>query len=414
MTNLKYSLLIISVLLGSINMAFAQKSKQDQLEERRQELRQEIKKINSLLFENTSKKKSQTSLVEDLNYKLSVRRNLIKVTNEQANLLTREINTNQNKISNLNKELQILKDNYSKLIVKSYKNKNKQSRIMFLLSSNNFKQAYKRLQYINQYSDYQKKQGQEISVKTLELQNTNAILIKQKSSKDALIKENRIAQQELEKDVAQQQLIIASIQKDLDKFSAEVKQKQREVDKIDKEIKDIIRVAIAKSKKKAKTSTKSNTNTSKAEEFALTAETKALATNFLNNKGKLPWPVEKGVVKVRYGTQPHPVNRSLTIQSNGVRIATVPNAEVRAVFNGEVLAVSKPRRGSITIMIQHGSYVTSYTNLKEVYVTEGQKVKTKQNIGKIYTNSLTNETVLRFSIFKNTDTQNPAYWIYKM
>uniref|UniRef100_UPI0035C7A377 murein hydrolase activator EnvC family protein n=1 Tax=Aurantibacter sp. TaxID=2807103 RepID=UPI0035C7A377 len=375
--------------------------------------RQEIKKINTLLFQNSSKKKSQTSLIEDLNYKLNVRRNLIKVTNQQANLLTREINTNQDKISNLNKELQLLKDNYSKLIVKSYKNKNKQSRVMFLLSSSNFKQAYKRLQYIDQYSDYQKKQGEEIASKTLELQNTNSVLIKQKSSKEALIQENRIAQQELEKDVAQQQVIIASIQKDLDKFSAEVKKKQQEANKIDKQIKDIIRVAIAKSRKTVK-SNKSNTNTSKTEEFALTAESKALAASFLGNKGKLPWPVLEGVVKVRYGKQPHPIDRSLTIQSNGVRIATNPNTKVRAVFNGEVLAISKPKRGSISIMIQHGSYVTSYTNLKEVYVTEGQKVKTKQDIGKIYTNSITNETILRFSIFKNTATQNPAYWIYKM
>ena len=117
---------------------------------------------------------------------------------------------------------------------------------------------------------------------------------------------------------------------------------------------------------------------------------------------------------MRYGKQPHPIVKSLTIQSHGVRIATNPNAKVRAVFNGEVLAISKPKRGSISIMIQHGSYVTSYTNLKEVYVTEGQKVKTKQDIGRIYTNSSTNETILRFSIFKNTDTQNPAYWIYKM
>ena len=413
MMHFKYHLVVIVSLLFSVNSAFAQKSKQDQLEERRQELRLEIKKINTLLFQNNSKKKSETTLVEDLNYKLSVRRNLIKITNQQANLLTREINTNQNKISNLNKELELLKDNYSKLIVKSYKNKNKQSRVMFLLSSNNFKQAYKRLQYINQYSDYQKKQGEEIATKTIDLQSTNTTLIKQKASKDVLIKENRVAQQELEKDVAQQQVIIASIQKDLDKFTAQVKKKQQEANKIDKQIKDIIRAAIAKSRKKVKPS-KAKINKGKAEEFALTAESKALAANFLGNKGKLPWPVVEGIVKVRYGKQPHPIDRSLTIQSNGVRIATNPNSKVRAVFNGEVLAISKPKRGSISIMVQHGSYVTSYTNLKEVFVTEGQKVKTKQDIGVIYTNSITNETILRFSIFKNTDTQNPAYWIYKM
>lgn len=411
MNSLKHSLCIL-FLVGFTFLASAQKSKRDQLENRRLELRREINKINDLLTSNTNKKKSQATVIEDLNYKISVRQNLIKVTNEQANLLTREINKNQTKISDLNNELEILKDSYSKLIVKSYKNKNKQSRIMFLLSANDFKQAYKRLQYINQYSDYQKKQGEDISVKTEELKTVNASLIEQKKTKDILIKENRIAQADLEKDVEEQQKVIALIQKDLDKYKAEINKKQSQVAKIDKQIKDIIRRAIAKSRKKS--DKKSGKKPGKTEEFALTAETKKLAASFLANKGKLPWPVEKGVVKVRYGKQPSPIDRSITIQSNGVRIATKQGVKVRAVFSGEVLSVQKAKRGSISVLIQHGSYVSSYTNLKSVFVKEGDKVKTKQNIGSIFTNTISGETILRFSIFKNSTTQNPAYWIYKM
>ena len=411
MNSLKHSLCIL-FLVGFTYLASAQKSKRDQLENRRLELRREINKINDLLTSNTNKKKSQATVIEDLNYKISVRQNLIKVTNEQANLLTREINKNQTKISDLNNELEILKDSYSKLIVKSYKNKNKQSRIMFLLSANDFKQAYKRLQYINQYSDYQKKQGEDISVKTEELKTVNASLIEQKKTKDILIKENRIAQADLEKDVEEQQKVIALIQKDLDKYKAEINKKQSQVAKIDKQIKDIIRRAIAKSRKKS--AKKSGKKPGKTEEFALTAETKKLAASFLANKGKLPWPVEKGVVKVRYGKQPSPIDRSITIQSNGVRIATKQGVKVRAVFSGEVLSVQKAKRGSISVLIQHGSYVSSYTNLKSVFVKEGDKVKTKQNIGSIFTNTISGETILRFSIFKNSTTQNPAYWIYKM
>jgi septal ring factor EnvC (AmiA/AmiB activator) len=404
-------LLCIALFCG-INFSAAQKNKQDQLEERRQELRNEIRKINNLLFQSTTKKKSEASKIEDLNYKLEVRRNLIKVTNEQANLLTREINTNQNKISDLNKELEILKANYAKLLVKSYKNKNTQSRIMFLLSSNNFKQAYKRLQYINQYSDYQKKQGENISEKTNELLAVNKKLIEQKKSKDALIEENRKAKIALEKDVAEQKALLALIQKDLDKYSADIREKQKEAAKVDKEIADLIKAAIAKSNKKA--GVKPSNKVGKAEEFALTAETKALAADFLNNKGKLPWPLEKGIIKTRYGRQPHPIDKSLVIESNGVRIATEQSAKVRAVFNGEVLAVQKAKFGSITVLIQHGNYVSSYTNLGKVFVSEGQKVTTKQDIGEVFTNPITNETVLKFCIFKNSATQNPAYWIYKM
>jgi len=411
MTKVKQILLVFTFLCFTSSI-IAQKSKRDQLEERRLELRQEITKINALLSKSTDKQKSKATLVEDLNYKINVRKNLIKVTNEQANLLTREINVNQNKISDLNKELEILKDNYAKLIVKSYKNKNQQSRIMFLLSANNFKQAYKRLQYINQYSDYQKKQGDEIVSKKEELVSLNKSLIEQKKSKDQLIRDNRKAQLALENDVIEQKKVIELIQKDLEKYTLQIKKKQTEVSKIDKEIKAIINRAIAKSRKKA--GLKPSNKVGKAEEFALTAETKKLAASFLANKGKLPWPVEKGVVKMRYGRQPHPISRSVTIQSNGVRIATEEGAKVRAVFNGEVLAVTKPKRGSISVMIQHGNYVSSYTNLKEVFVTEGDKVKTKQNIGTVYKNSISNESILRFSIFKNSDTQNPAYWIYKM
>ncbi|PSG90216.1 murein hydrolase activator EnvC family protein [Aurantibacter aestuarii] len=410
---LKHKVIILCIaFFCGITLSSAQKSKQDQLEERRQELRNEIRKINNLLFQNTNKKKSEASKIEDLNYKLEVRRNLIKVTNEQANLLTREINSNQNKISDLNKELEVLKANYAKLLVKSYKNKNTQSRIMFLLSSNNFKQAYKRLQYINQYSDYQKKQGENITEKTNELLAVNKKLIEQKKSKDALIEENRKAKIALEKDVIEQKAILALIQKDLDKYSAEVREKQKEVAKIDKEISDLIKAAIAKSNKKA--GVKPSNKVGKAEEFALTAESKALAADFLSNKGKLPWPVEKGIIKLRYGRQPHPIDKSLQIESNGVRIATETNAKVRAVFNGEVLAVQKAKLGSITVLIQHGNYVSSYTNLGKVYVSEGEKVSTKQDIGEIFTNPITNETILRFSIFKNSTTQNPALWIYKM
>ena len=147
---------ICVVLFLATSVCFSQSKKQLELEERRQELRNEIKQINELLFKDTSKKKSQTTLIEDLNYRVNVRKNLILVTNQQANLLTHEINDNQNKISELRDELQALKDNYAKMIVTSYKSKSEQSRVMFLLSSTNFQQAYKRIQYLNQYANYGK------------------------------------------------------------------------------------------------------------------------------------------------------------------------------------------------------------------------------------------------------------------
>jgi len=389
-------------------VGFSQSKKQQELEERRQELRREINQINDLLFKNKSQKKSQTSLIEDLSYKVSVRRNLIKVTNQQANLLTREINTNQKKITELRDELQTLKDNYAKMIVTSYKSKSEQSRVMFLLSSSNFQQAYKRVKYINQYAEYQKEQGETIKIKTAELQETNTALLKQKEDKQKLIDENRIAQRELETELKQQESLMASINKNLNNYTSQIREKQREANKIDREIEKIIRDAIASSNKKAGKTTKVPTG------FALTPEDKVLASNFVSSKGKLPWPVEKGVVKLRYGKQPHPVVKTVMIQSNGVRIATEENAPVRAVFNGKVLAVQAIKHGNLSVLIQHGNYVTVYKNLSKVYVKKGDNVTTKQEIGQVFTNPSNKETILSFSIFKESATQNPANWIYKM
>ena len=325
--------LLLSFLLCSV-FVFSQSAKQQELEARRQELRLEIQKIAKLRSENQSKEKSQLTLIQDFKHKINVLDNLIKVTNQQTNLLTRDINFNQRKITSLRNELKVLKEDYAAMMVKSYKSKNQQSRIMFLLSANDFKQAYKRLQYMKQYSDHQKEQGETIKAKTVELQATNLDLLKQQETKKKLIAENRDVQKTLEGERKQHEELMRAIKKNSSFYAAQIKQKQQEADRIDDEIDRIIKEAIAKSNKKSgATSTKSSSG------FALTPEEKVLAANFVSNKGKLPWPVEKGYVTLGYGTQPHPIDNSLTIRSNGVRIATEKGAKVFAVFNGEVSAI---------------------------------------------------------------------------
>lgn len=399
-------LLVLFIMLFSINLN-AQSQKQKELEERRQELQKEIKQINNLLFKDRKKEKSIISKVEDVSYKVNVRKNLIKVTNQQANLLTSQINKNQNDISIMRDELKVLKDNYADMIVKSYKSKNQQSKVMFLMSSNNFQQAYKRLQYIKQYADYQKKQGEEIKAKTIKLQEVNNNLLAQKKDKQKLISENKKAQVELEKELKQHETLMKSVKKSMNKYASQIKTKQREANRIDREIEKIIKAAIASSNKKAG---KKSSSTG----FALTAEAKALAASFTSNKGKLPWPVEKGVVKLRYGKQPHPVVKTVTIQSNGVRIATERSAKVRAVFEGEVLQVQQIKRGNLVIMVRHGNYISVYKNLAKVLVKKGDKISTKQEIGEVFTNPSNGETILSFQIWKDSKTQNPSEWIYKM
>lgn len=386
----------------------AQSQKQKELEAKRQQLQEEIAQINALLFSNKKKEKSIVSQVQDLNYKVSVRKNLIKVTNDQANLLTREINTNQKEITNLRSQLEILKKDYSAMIVKSYKSRSDQSKVMFLLSSDNFKQAYKRLQYIKQYAIYQQEQGEKIKQKTQELQELNTSLLKQKAEKNKLIEENRIAKNRLEEELKDQNALVVSIRKNLSSYSSQIKKKQQEADRIDREIDRLIREAIAESNKKAGNSS----TTSKG--YALTAEAKALAANFESNKGKLPWPVEKGVVTVRYGKQPSPIDNSITINSNGVRIATEEGAKVRAVFEGEVTRIVVIKNANPAIIIRHGNYFTIYKNLSRIFVKQGDKVDTKQLIGEVFTNKTNGETILGFGVNKNSSTENPANWIYRM
>ncbi|QRM88762.1 peptidoglycan DD-metalloendopeptidase family protein [Lacinutrix sp. WUR7] len=406
---LTYKIAFLIALFFCTSLSFSQSKKQQELEERRQELRREIQQINSLLTKNKSQQKSQLTLIEDLNYKVSVRRNLIKVTNQQANLLTREINDNQNKISELREELATLKDNYSKMIVTSYKSKSEQSRVMFLLSSSNFQQAYKRIKYINQYAEYQKEQGESIKAKTAELQVINTALLKQKADKQQLISENKVAQVELEKELKQHETLMAAINKDVSKYATQIKSRQAEASRIDREIERIIKEAIASSN--AKSGTKS---TSKSTAYAMTPEDKVLANSFVTSKGKLPWPVEKGIVKLRYGRQPSPIVKTIMIQSNGVRIATEKNAKVRAVFNGEVYRIIGSKNGNPSILIRHGNYFTAYSNLGKIYVKKGDKVTTKQEIGEVFTNPSNGQTMLSFSVFNNSKTENPASWIFKM
>ena len=407
---LKLVVLLSFLLIGVFG--FSQNNKQTELETRRQELRREIQKINQLKSENKSKEKSELSLIQGLNYKINVLGNLIKVTNQQTNLLTRDINNNQKKITSLRKELENLKKDYAAMVVKSYKSKNQQSRIMFLLSSDNFKQAYKRLQYMKQYSDHQKQQGETIKAKTIELQEVNQNLVGQKEEKQELVAENRELQNSLEKERQDHQLLMNSIKKNINTYTAQIRDKQREADRIEREIDAIIKAEIAKSK--VKSGTVATAKSSAAPSFALTAEEKVLAANFVSNRGKLPWPVEKGYVTVGYGTQPHPIDKSLTIKSNGVRIATEKGAKARAVFGGVVSKITIIRNSNPMVMIRHGNYITVYKNLSKVYVKEGDNVSTKQAIGEVFTNPVDGDTVLNFAVYKDTNSENPASWIYKM
>lgn len=393
-------------LILTIGVAQTNNARQKALETQKKRLQQEIKQINTLLFNNNRKEKTVVSQVEDLDLKISVRNQLVKVNNQQANLLTRQINVNQRDISQLRAELESLKQDYADMVRKSYKSKSSQNRLMFLFSSADFLQAYKRIQYMKQYANFRKKQGEEIAQKTQTIQELNKTLLDQKRQKEALAAENRKIQETLVGERKAQQRLVRSLKNKSRSLSSEIRQKQRKAAAIDREIERLIKEAIAASNKAAGKTSKNA--------FALTPEAKLLAKNFIANKGKLPWPVEKGIVIQRFGTQPHPVVKTTTIKSNGVTIATSPKSIARAVFEGEVMTVLSFKGSNPTVLIKHGNYITTYKNIAKVYVKKGDKVKAKQPIGEIFTNPQTGKTTLQFSVFNGLSPQNPKQWVYRM
>ncbi len=407
---LKKGIYIIGLLLISIP-SFSQSKKQQQLEEERRQLKEQIEQMRQLLADTKLKERSVLDEVETLNSQISTRENLIKITNQQANLLTREVNSNLKKIQSYREELIVLKKDYARMIVKSYKSKSQQSKIMFLLSSSDFAQAYKRLQYMKQYNEHRKEQADQIQKRAEQLQALNLELAERKKDKQQLLDENREVQQQLAEEKKQQQVLMTSIRKKEGTYKKEIKKKQEKANAIDKAIEKLIREAIAKANKKAgkKASKKGSATT-----FSLTPEDKKLADGFTSNKGKLPWPVGTGKLTKRYGQQPHPTLPNIKINSSGVEIETRPGEKARAIFEGEVMAIQKLKGAGRLVQVRHGNYITVYYNLESISVKEGQKLTTKQNIGQVRTNPATGRAIMKFLIFQNAKKQNPQTWIYKM
>jgi septal ring factor EnvC (AmiA/AmiB activator) len=387
--------------------SFAQTTEQKNLEAKKEKLQQEIKQINSLLFAQKKEKSNVLDQMNALDKKISVRQQLIRVTNEQSNLINRQLNSNIRIIGKLRDDLKTLKDDYALMIQKSYQNKSKQSRLMFLLSSESFYQSFKRLQYMEQYTDYRKEQGLEIVSKTEDLKNLNLELNEQRKTKEKLIAENTEAKKELLSEKETQNDLLSSIRKNESKYTATIQQKQKETRKIDKQIENLIRIAIVNSNKKVG----NTTNTSK---FILTPEAKVIADNFSANKGKLIWPVEKGIKSIGFGVYKDAVYPGIQHQNNGVIIATEQGAKARAIFEGEVIATISVPGGNKGVQIKHGNFITTYYNLSKVYVKKGDKVKAKEELGEIHTNAINNQTLLKFYLYQNTSRLNPEEWIYRL
>ena len=375
-----------------------------QLETQRKKLNLKIKKVNKLLFEAKNDQKNALVDLSALNQKIGVREKLIETIHLEVKLLSAEIVANENKIAKLNTRLSALKEDYASMIFKSYKSKSQQSRTMFLLSSRNVRQAYKRLEYMKQYASFRKKQGEEIMIQTDLVKQFIVSLNLQKQEKDTLILSENEQKNKIEQDKKNQEKLVSEIKKKEKKYKSELRKSIREEKKIAQKIDKLIRAAIARANRKTRVSS----NKTKKNEFILSPEAKALAARFELNKGKLPWPLRESLVIRRFGKQPHPTFSGITINSSGLHLATKKGAYASAIFGGTVLAIQLTTERKKNVLVQHGNYITAYNNLENSLVKMGDTVTIGQELGKVYTDKVKGKTTLIFLLFKNTTRLNPA------
>lgn len=427
------------------------KNKKDILQQRKVMLQDEIDVANSILKETKLVQKTTVGQVQALNQKIKIRERIIRTIGREIKLIEKEIEESEWQIDTLEQELQVLKDEYAKMLITAYKNRKDNNVLMYILASENMEQAFRRIQYMQEYAEYRQKQGENIIAKQEEIKTAIALLNDQKEEKQKLLgqknKEKKILQDE--KRIQEQEVAkLLSQEQDITK---KIATKQKEVDKLQAEIEKIIKAELARAKAKAernalvkeakkiglKEGTDFNSKTSSAKlrekiaakrkslniketstaeagpTYSLTPEAKKLAAGFSSNKGNLPWPVEKGLLVGKYGKQPHPVAKGVIENRSHVEIASEKGSEARAVYSGTVSRVFGVKGSGLSIIISHGNYFTVYANLSSVHVKMGEEVDTKQALGEIYTNPRTQETVLNFGVWREMSHQNPEHWLFK-
>ena len=411
-------------------------TKQKELEQRKKALLEQIKEMSALRQQQSQQHKTTVQQIEVANEKILARTRLIQINQQQANLLSKEIADNEEQMRTLKKELEYHKSEYAKIIKQSYKSKSAQNRLLFLLSSESFSQAYKRLAYMKQYVNYRKEQVTLIQTKTDKIKSLNDTLIAQRNTKNQVLEEQRQEQATLQTEKKELETLAANIRTVERSYEAQIREKQKQANAIDREIQRLIRLAIIEANKREKErlaalnrakgnasktqtsqggmTTSTPPSASDAEvSFVLTPESRRVADSFEANKGNLIWPVVKGYKSQGFGVYYDPVYPELQHYNNGVTIATEKGAEARCVFEGEVSAIQSIPGSNKVVQVRHGNYITIYYNLTDVYVKKGHKVKAKEALGKIFTDS-NGKTEMKFFLYKNTTRLNPEFWIHKM
>lgn len=395
-------LLVFFLLLLASSPAFPQKTKgksKTQLQNEITSLQKEISTANQLLKKTTSDKEMTLNEVSILDKKIRQRQRLIKAYNEQIAVLDEEIKAGQNNIQTLNADLAKTRKEYAKMVSFAYRNRSHYNNLGFVFAADDFNQAFQRLRYIRQINDARKVKINQITGTerriTSELE-ANRLAREQQAEMLADEKEQQAALQQEREELRRQ---VANLKKKEGSLQQDIKNKQQQAKKLQKAIDDIIAEEVRAAKERRR----------KEEEISPSEVT--LSANFVSNKGKLPWPVERGVVSSSFGKHTSVISDKVTITNNGIDIATTEGTKARAVFDGEVTSVTQLTGSNTVVIIRHGEYFSVYSNLENVTVKRGDIVKTKESLGTVHTSKTENKTELHFEILKETNRQNPAHWL---
>ena len=372
----------------------------DDLQKQKQDAAKEIEYTSRLLNEVQKNESSSLSRLRLISNKINQRNTIISSINSEITLYQEFIENNYMVIEMLNNDVELIKNEYAELIRSAYRNRNAHDKILFLLSADNVNQAHRRFLYMKRYTSYRANQAEAISAIQLVLNKKAVILEQQKETKRRLINETQKETRQLTNEKTQQN----SEYKKLQNKQRNLRQKLKQQQKVESQLERQIQLIVEEEARKSRESGGSG--------FELTPEQKLVGDNFAQNRKRLPWPVERGVVIERFGIHQHPVLTNVQIKNNGINIATEIGSKVRAIFTGEVSRVFGISGGNSAIIVRHGKYLSVYSNLREVVVKKGDKVITKQNIGTVYFDKDDGDkSILKFQIWHESQKLNPEDWI---
>jgi Membrane-bound metallopeptidase len=405
---MRYKFLIVFILFALPVLA-QQSAKVRNLEEERKKILLEVETTNRLLAENKKTTSNALNRLSLLTQQIESRKKIINLLNQEVKDIDGEIRTKELQIKELEVDLKRKKENYADAVRKMYLNKNKQNHLLFILSAQDFSQSFRRILYLREYSDWKKKQADEIKEKQIQINEQKVQLLLSKESKLVLL-EGRLQEESLlSKEESAKKAEVENLRKNQKQLTRQIAEKKKQADALNKQIEKIIAEEIAKAKKDTKADRTTNTQGG----YAMTKEELALSSNFSNNKGKLPFPLQGNYrVTGYFGVHQHKELKNVATNNNGIDIETMPGNEARSVFDGVVSRIFTLPGYNNSIIVRHGNYLTLYSYIDQVYVKQGDKVKTGQKLGKIYTDpEKGNSTLLHFELWKEQSKLDPLPWL---